>query len=154
MSKTYSPQDWGVSKKWGRNWNPVSMSLEVKLRLMLKLKFQYFGHLMWKTDSLEKTLMLGKIEGRRRREDRGWDGWMASLIQCVWVWASSGRWWRTGKPGMLQSMGSQRVWHSWLSEQQQQSEWLKHLGPIGNNAQLWKCLVVKGKSDAIKNTVA
>ena len=69
---------------------------------MLKLKLQYFGHLMQRADSLEKTLMLGKIEGRRRR---GQDGWMASPTQWTWVWASSGRW--TGKPGMLQSMGSQ-----------------------------------------------
>ena len=49
--------------------------------LMLKLKLQYFGHLMKRTDSLEKTLMLGKIEGRRRRGNRGRHGWMASLIQ-------------------------------------------------------------------------
>ena len=46
--------------------------------LMLKLKFQYSGHLMWRTDSLKKTLMLRKTEGRRKRDDRGWDGWMAS----------------------------------------------------------------------------
>ena len=49
--------------------------------LMLKLKLQHFGHLMWRADSLEKTLMLGKTESRRRRDDRGWDGWMASLTQ-------------------------------------------------------------------------
>ena len=49
--------------------------------LMLKLKLQYFGHLMQRTDSLEKTLMLGKIEGRRRGGHRGWDAWMASLTQ-------------------------------------------------------------------------
>ena len=48
--------------------------------LMLKLKLQYFGHLTQRTDSLEKTLMLGKIEVGRRRGDRGWDGWMASPI--------------------------------------------------------------------------
>ena len=53
--------------------------------LMLKLKLQHFGHLMWKTDSLEKTLMLGKIEGRRRRGHRGWDGQMASLTQRTWL---------------------------------------------------------------------
>ena len=47
--------------------------------LMVKLKLQYFGHLMWRADSFEKNLMLGKIEGRRRSNDRGWDGWMASL---------------------------------------------------------------------------
>ena len=49
--------------------------------LMLKLKLQYFGHLMWRADSFEKTLMLGKIEGRRRGDDRGGDGWMASPTQ-------------------------------------------------------------------------
>ena len=44
-------------------------------------------------------------------DDRIWDGWMTSLTQWTWVWASSGRWWRTGKPGVLQSMGLQRVGH-------------------------------------------
>ena len=53
--------------------------------LMSKLKLQYFGHLMWRAYSFEKTLMLGKIEGRSRRDDRGWDGWMASLTW--WTWA-------------------------------------------------------------------
>ena len=59
--------------------------------LMLKLKFQYFGHLMQRADSLEKTLMLGKIEGGRRG-DRGWDGWMASWTQWTWVWINSRSW--------------------------------------------------------------
>ena len=58
--------------------------------LMLKLKLQYFGHLMGRTDSLEKTLILGKIEGRRRRGDRGWDGWMASPTQWTWVLVTLG----------------------------------------------------------------
>ena len=80
--------------------------------LMLKLKLQYFGHLMQIANSWEKILMLGKTEGRRRRGSRGWDGWMASLTQWTWVWASSGRWRRTGKPGMLQSMALQRVRHN------------------------------------------
>ena len=71
---------------------------------MLKLKLQYFGHLMWRTDSFGKILMLGKIEGGRRR---GWDGWMASPMQRTWVWVSSGSWWGTEEPGVLQSMGSQ-----------------------------------------------
>ena len=52
--------------------------------LMLKVKLQCFGHPMRRTDSLEKTLMLGKIEGRRRGDDRGWDGWMASLTRWTW----------------------------------------------------------------------
>ena len=50
-------------------------------RLMLKLKLQYSGHLMWRTDSFEKTLMLGKIEAGGEGNDRGWDGWMASPTQ-------------------------------------------------------------------------
>ena len=86
--------------------------------LMLKLKLQYFGHLMRRTHSLEKTLMLGKIEGRRRRGQQRWDGWIASPTQWTWVWVRSGRWWWTGKPGTLQSMGSQRVGHDWATEQQ------------------------------------
>ena len=94
---------------------PKEVNLEYSLEgLMLKLKLQYFGHLIWRADSLEKTLMLGKTEGRRRR---GWDGWMASPTQRIWVWASSGRWWRTGKPDMLQTVGSQRVGHNWATEQ-------------------------------------
>ena len=86
--------------------------------LMLKLKLQYFGHLMWRADSLEKTLMLGKIEGRRRRGQQRMR-WMASPSQRTWVWVSSGSWWWTGKPGVLQSMGSQRVRHNLATEQQQ-----------------------------------
>ena len=65
--------------------------------------------------SLEKTLLLGRIEGRRRRGNRGWSGWMASLTQWTWVWASSGRYWRTGKPGVRQSIG--------LQSQTQLSDW-------------------------------
>ena len=87
--------------------------------LLLKLKLQSFGHLMWRADSLEKTLLLGKIEGKRRRGDREWDGWMASLTQWTWVWANSGKWWWTGKTVMLQPMGLQRVGHNWATEQQQ-----------------------------------
>ena len=77
---------------------------------------QYFGHLMRRTDSLEKTLMMGKIEGGRRRGRRGWDGWMASLTQWTWIWVSSGCWWWTEKPGVLQSMGLQRIKHDWVTE--------------------------------------
>ena len=86
--------------------------------LMLKLKLWYFGHLLRRTSSSEKTLMLGKIEGRRRR---GWQRMRcldASPTQWTWVCASSRRWWRTGKPGVLPSMGSQIVGHDWATEQQ------------------------------------
>ena len=76
----------------------------------LMLKLQYFGHLMQRADSLEKTLMLGKTEGWRRRGQQRWDGWMASPTQ----WLRS-RWW-TGRPGVLQSIGSQRVRLDWVTE--------------------------------------
>ena len=84
--------------------------------LMLKLKLQYFGHLMQRIDSFEKTLMLGKIEGGRSRGRQRIDGWMASLTQWTWVWVNSGSWWWTARPGVLQSMGSQRVGHDWVTE--------------------------------------
>ena len=103
------------------------INLEYSLEeLMLKLKLQYFGHLVQRADLLEKTLMLGKIEGRRRR---GWqrtrwlDGITNSVDNSV-VWASSGRWWRTGKPEVLQSMGSQRVGYGWTTEQQHTDGWV------------------------------
>ena len=67
------------------------------------------GYLMWRADSFEKTLMLGKIEGRRRRDNRGWDGWMTSPTQWTWVWVDSGSSWWTGRPGFLQFMGSQSL---------------------------------------------
>ena len=85
---------------------------------MLKLKLQYFGHLTQRTESLEKTLMVGKIGGGGGGggDDRGWDGWMASPTQWTWVWISSGSWWWTARPGVLQSMGLQRVRHDWVTQ--------------------------------------
>ena len=57
-----------------------------------------------------------RLRAGREGDDRGWDGWMASPTQWTWVWVSSGSWWWTGKPGMLQSMGLQRVRHDWVIE--------------------------------------
>ena len=91
--------------------------------LMLKLKLQYFGHLMWRVDSLEKTLMLEGLGAGEEGDDRGWDGWMASLTQWMWVWVNSGSWWWTGWPGMLWFMGSQRVWHDWVTELNRRMVW-------------------------------
>ena len=73
-----------------------------------KLKLQYFGHLTQRADSLEKTLMLGKTEAKRIKDKRKWNGWMTLSEQQTWVWANSGRQWRTGKPGKQQSMGLQK----------------------------------------------
>ena len=68
-----------------------------------------------RTDSLEKTLILGKIEGRKRRGNRVWDVLM-SPTQWTWLWISSRNWWWTGNPGLVQSMGLQRVGHDWVTE--------------------------------------
>ena len=114
-NKGPSSQSYSFSRSHVWMWE-LEYSLE---GLMLKLKFQSFGHLMRRTDSLEKTLMLGKTEAGGEGEDRGWDDWMTSLTQWTWVWVSSRSWWWTGKPDVLQSMGSQRVhgdtteWLNW-----------------------------------------
>ena len=87
--------------------------------LMLKLKLQ-----LWppdvKSQLIRKDWCWERLKAGGERDNRGWDGWKASPTQWTWFWASSGRCWRTGKPGMLQSMGSQRVRHDWATEQQQQ----------------------------------
>ena len=88
----------------------------------LMLKLQYFGHLMQRADSLEKTLMLGKVEGRRRRGQQRMR-WLDSITDSMDMSLSKlQERWRTGKPGLLQSMGSQRVGHGWATEQQQQQQ--------------------------------
>ena len=84
--------------------------------LVLPGPCQYFGHLMQRVDSLEKTLMLGGAGGRRRRGRQRMAGWMASPTQWTRVWVNSGSWWWTGRPGVLQFMGSQRVRHDWVTE--------------------------------------
>ena len=84
--------------------------------LMLKLKLQYFGHLMRRVDSLEKTLMLGGIRGRRRRGRQRMRWWMASLTRWTWVWVNSRCWWWIGRSDVLRFMGSQRVGHDWATE--------------------------------------
>ena len=75
--------------------------------LMLKLKLQYLGHLMQRGDSLEKTWCWERLRAGAEEDDRGWDGWMASLTRWIWVWVNSGSWWWTGRPGVLRFMGSQ-----------------------------------------------
>ena len=135
---TYGCESWTIRKAEGRRINAFELWCERKflrvlwtarrssqsvLReispgcslegLMQKLKHQYFGHLMQRTDSLEEALMWGKTEGRSRR------GWQR--MRGLWTWvqlifgheSSSGSWWWTGKPGVLQSTGSQRVGHNW-----------------------------------------
>ena len=77
--------------------------------VMLKLKLQYFGYLIRRADSLEKTLMLGGIRGRRRRGNRRWDGWMASRTRWTWVWVNSGSWWWQGGLACWDSWGRKEL---------------------------------------------
>ena len=96
------------------------ISLEYSLEgLILKLNLQFFGHLMRRADSLEKTLMLGKIEGGRRRgrqRTRWLDGIYSNDMSLSKL---REKWRRTGKPGVLQSMGSQKVRHNWTTERKE-----------------------------------
>ena len=84
------------------------------------LKLQYFGHLM-RSVLTGKDPDAGRDWGQEEKgATRGWDSWMVSRTQWTWVWANYGRWWRTEKPGVLQSVGSQRVGHNLATEQQPQ----------------------------------
>ena len=65
---------------------------------------------------LKRPWCWARLKAEGEGDDRGWDGWMASPTWWTWVWASSGSWWWAGKPGMLQSMGLQRVGHHWVTE--------------------------------------
>ena len=79
-------------------------------------KLQSFGHLMQRIDSLEKTMMLGRTGGRRRR-GRQRMRWLDGIMtRWTWVWVNSGSWWWTGRPGVLRFMGLQRVRHDWATE--------------------------------------
>ena len=93
ISPEYSWKDW----RW--NWNSNTLATWCK------------EPTHWKRSWCWERLKTGG-EG----DDRGWDDWMALPTRWTWVWASSGTWWRTGKPGMLQFMGSQRVRHNWVTE--------------------------------------
>ena len=88
---------------------------------MLKLKLQNFVHLMQRDNSLEVILIWERLRAGEQGGYRGGDNWMVSLTWWAWIWENSRSWWWTEKPGMLQSMGSQRVRHDWVSEQQPQA---------------------------------
>ena len=89
------------------------------LILLNKLKLQYFDHLMRRADSFEKTLMpwcWERLRAEGKGDDWGWDEWMTSRTQWIWVWGDFRNWWWTGWPGMLRFVGSQRVRHNWVTE--------------------------------------
>ena len=83
--------------------------------LMLKLKLQYFGHLMRRSTQWKRPWCWQRMKMGGEGDNRGQDGWVASLTRWTWVWASSGSCWWTRKPGMLPFMGSPRVGHDWLN---------------------------------------
>ena len=93
--------------------------------LMLKLKLQSFDHLMWRADLLERPWWWERLKVGGEGDDRGWDGWMASPTQWTWVWASSGSWWRTGKPGALWSTMSQELDITWRLNICERFLWVK-----------------------------
>ena len=118
----------GESNQWILKKISPEYSLE---GLMLKLKLQYFGHLMQRTDSLGKILMLGKIDGRRRGRQRM--RWLDGITDSMDMSLSKLRsWWWTGRSGVLQSMGSRRVGHDWT-----QLNWFSHFTVEGHLSCFW-----------------
>ena len=89
--------------------------LNIHWKEWCKLKLQYFVHLTWRTIYWKRPWCWERLKAGEG-DDRGWDGWMASLTQWIWVWATSGSCWWTHKPGVMQSMGSQRVGHDLATE--------------------------------------
>ena len=83
--------------------------------LMLKLKLQYFGHLIRGADDLKRPWCWERLRAGGEGDNRGWDGWMVSPTQWTWVWANSRSWWWTGRLGMLLFMGLQRNWATELN---------------------------------------
>ena len=134
----YGCENWTIKKSWSpKNWTVVlEKTFESPLDCKEIQPVHPKGNQSWiftgRTDGeaetpilgppdaknwlISKTLMLGRLKAGGEGDDRGWDGWMASLTQWTWVWASSGGWWWTGRPGVLQSMWSQRAGHYWATE--------------------------------------
>ena len=122
---------------WTTRSSNQSILKEISPECSLKgliLELQNFGHLMWRTDSLEKTLMLGKIEGRRRRGQQRMR-WLDGITNSwTWVWVRSRSWWWTGKLGMLQSVSKRRTL---LSNWTELTKWHWYLlrNPLETNIQ-------------------
>ena len=91
--------------------------------LMLKLQLQYFVHVMQNLTHWRRLWCWEILKAEGEGDDRGWDGWMVSLMQWTWVWVGAGNWWWTGKPGVLQSMGLQRVEHDWVTDWTELNQW-------------------------------
>ena len=106
---------------WTARWSNQSILKEISPEyslegLMLKLELQTLATWWEELTHWKRPCCWERLRAGREGGDRGWDGWMASPKQWTRVWVNSGSWWRTGKPGMLKSMGSQRVRHDWVTE--------------------------------------
>ena len=84
--------------------------------MMLKLKLQYFGTSCEELTHWKRLWCWEGLGAGGEGDDRGWHGWMPSPTRCTWVWVNSESWWWTGRPGVLQFMGLQRVRHDWATE--------------------------------------
>ena len=89
---------------------------------MLKLKLQYLATWFEERIHLKRPWCWERLKAGGEGDNRGWDVWMASLTQWTWVWVNSVSWWWTGRPGVLQSVGSQRVGHDWVTELNRDSD--------------------------------
>ena len=143
-------------ESWAQNWCFWTVVLEKTLESPLDCKEIQLVHpkgdqswifirrtdaeadtpILWLPDELthlKRPWCWERLKAGREGDDRGWDGWMASPIQWTWIWASSGSWRWTGKPGVLQSLGSQRVGHNWVTELNwlnYKSEWFSLISAI------------------------
>ena len=100
---------------WGYTWKIRHMT---KIKTTTATPTQGEAPILWATWCKELTHWKTwvRLKAGEEGDDRGWDGWMATPTRWTWVWASSRSWWQIGKPGMVQSMGSQRVGHNWATE--------------------------------------
>ena len=105
--------------------------------LMLKLKLQYFGHLMWRTESLEKPWCWERLKAEREGDDRGWHGWMASKTWWTWVSPRFMSCWCTGKPGVQKSMGCKEL-TEWLNWRQSLAYFQGRKWSWGANHKWWR----------------
>ena len=112
-------------------------------RLTLKLKLQYFGHLMRRVTHLKRPWCWERLRAGGEGDNRGWDDWMTSLTRCTWVWVSSWSWWWTAKLGVLQPKGLQKL------DMTEQLNWTERNLPIC----LWRPSE-KGKGNIILNIMA
>ena len=133
----YGYESWTITEDWvPKNWCFWTVVLEKTLKSPLDYKeiqpvhskgnqsLIFIGRtdveaeapILWPPDDLKRPWCWERLKAGREGDDRGWDGWMALLTQWAWVWINSRSWWWTGRPGVLQSMGSQRVGHDWAAE--------------------------------------